>query len=346
METTHIIRYDSAAKLDGIDDDSVDLVVTSPPYPMVEMWDETFTRQNTAIGDALESLDGPRSFSLMHAELDAVWREVFRVLKPGGMACINIGDAVRSIGNDFRIYNSHSRVAEYCISLGFRQMPSIIWRKQTNAPNKFMGSGMLPPGAYVTLEHEHILIFRKGERREFKEKCEKDLRRESAYFWEERNQWFSDVWYDLKGIRQALGTTHARERSGAFPFELPFRLISMFSLTGDIVLDPFAGTATTSLSSIATGRNSIAYEVDGGLRNLIEDRILSSVENLNSYIERRLQKHRSFIQHRLSQGLETEYFNRVHDTPVVTGQETFLHLRKISRIMKSSGKYTVEYSEF
>ena len=69
-------------------------------------------------------------------------------------------------------------------------MPAILWRKPTNAPNKFMGSGMLPPNAYVTLEHEYILMFRWGAKREFSQEEQKRSRRESAYFWEERNGWF------------------------------------------------------------------------------------------------------------------------------------------------------------
>ena len=107
--------------------------------------------------------DAPmRAFELMHAELDKVWDECFRVLKSGGFLCINIGEATRTVGNEFRLYNNSSRIVSHCTGLGMVNLPNILWRKQTNAPNKFMGSGMLPCGAYVTLEHEWILIFRKG----------------------------------------------------------------------------------------------------------------------------------------------------------------------------------------
>jgi DNA modification methylase len=119
--------------------------------------------------------------------------------------------------------------------LGFSALPAILWRKQTNAPNKFMGSGMMPPGAYVTLEHEYILILRKGNKREFTSIKEKQNRRESAFFQEERNFWFSDVWMDLKGTTQNLFDNKATERSAAYPFELPYRLISMFSVKSDTV---------------------------------------------------------------------------------------------------------------
>ena len=102
--------------------------------------------------------DGNSAFELMHRLFHNMWGEVFRVLKYGGIACINIGDATRTIHKHFRLYLNHARILSKCIELGFSNLPNIIWRKQTNAPNKFMGSGMLPPGAYVTLEHEYVLF--------------------------------------------------------------------------------------------------------------------------------------------------------------------------------------------
>ena len=241
MKTSHRILFKNASDLSELADQSIDLMVTSPPYPMIEMWDEIFSLQNSAIKNALEQKDGKTAFELMHQELDKVWSETFRVLKEGGFACINIGDATRKIDSEFELYPSHSRILQNCLKLGFSALPEILWRKQTNAPNKFMGSGMLPAGAYVTLEHEFILILRKGGKREFKTSEEKLKRMQSAFFWEERNLWFSDVWEDLKGAKQNKIHREIRERSGAYPFELPYRIINMFSLRGDTVLDPFLG---------------------------------------------------------------------------------------------------------
>ncbi len=132
------------------------------------------------------------------------------------------------------MYNNYARIARFFDAAGYDELPSILWRKQSNKPNKFMGSGMLPPNAYVTQEHERICIFRKGGIRafSFEEAAE---RRRSSYFWEERNLWFSDIWDDLKGVPQNLEGT--RPRSAAFPFEIPYRLINMYSVTGDRVLD-------------------------------------------------------------------------------------------------------------
>ncbi len=187
METNHKVIFKNANKMNEIQDNSVDLMITSPPYPMIQMWDEIFSQQNSEIKKALTEHNGNLAFELMHKELDKAWSEVYRVLKEGGISCINIGDATRSVDGSFKMYPNHSRILSHCLFLGFHTLPSILWRKQTNAPNKFMGSGMLPVGAYVTLEHEHILILRKGNKREFNEK-QKAIRQNSAFFWEERNQ--------------------------------------------------------------------------------------------------------------------------------------------------------------
>ncbi|HKK49024.1 MAG TPA: site-specific DNA-methyltransferase, partial [Alkalispirochaeta sp.] len=253
MVTTHRVIFESATSLPDLPDHSVDLVVTSPPYPMVAMWDEIFALQEPGIQSSLEANDGVGAFSSMHAVLDEVWRESARVLRPGGFVCINIGDATRTVGGDFRLYANHARITRAMERVGMHALPAIVWRKQTNAPTKFMGSGMLPSGAYVTLEHEYILVFRNGGKRSFAS-GERDHRRRSAFFWEERNQWFSDLW-DLKGVRQRLQTDASRVRSGAFPFELAFRLINMYSLHGDTVMDPFVGTGTTMVAAVSSARN-------------------------------------------------------------------------------------------
>jgi DNA modification methylase len=173
-------RYDI-----GLSEDSVDLIVTSPPYPMIGMWDKVFIDMNPIIGEALLAGDVWQAFELMHHELDKVWKQAYRLLRSGGVICINIGDATRTVDNRFRLFPNHSRVQQSCVGLGFDSLPVVIWRKTTNAPNKFMGSGMLPAGAYVTLEHEYILVLRKGAKREFPDPVSKNWRQASALLWEE-----------------------------------------------------------------------------------------------------------------------------------------------------------------
>ena len=111
---------------------------------MIEMWDDMFIGQNPEIGKALKANRGLEAFELMHRELDRIWEEVYRILKTGGIACINIGDATRTLDGNFALYSNHSRILKYLYEAGFSALPTILWRKQTNAPNKFMGSGMLP----------------------------------------------------------------------------------------------------------------------------------------------------------------------------------------------------------
>jgi DNA modification methylase len=166
---------------------------------MIEMWDGIFSEQDRRIAMHLAEKRGRDAFAAMHEVLDGVWKECDRVLKPGGIACINIGDATRTIDGDCQLYSNHSRILQSFLNRGYSASPVILWRKPTNAPIKFMGSGMLPVGAYVTYEHEYILILRKGTRREFTTPEAKRLRRESAFFWEERNLWFSDIWHDIRG---------------------------------------------------------------------------------------------------------------------------------------------------
>lgn len=312
--------------MSGVADASIDLIVTSPPYPMIEMWDEVFNTQNQSVGEALALRKGGEAFDLMHCELDKTWQECSRVLKPGGIACINIGDATRTINSSFRLYSNHSHIIQAFAKLGFNMLPVIIWRKQTNAPNKFMGSGMLP-GAYVTLEHEYILIFVKGARRTFDTPEERLCRQKSAFFWEERNKWFSDVWFDLKGISQNMaGSKGTRERSGAFPFELAYRLISMYSVYQDLVLDPFLGTGTTTLAAMAAGRNSIGIEIDDRFQTHITQNIDSTLRAANGKIDERLSNHLEFVREYTVKKGPLKHVNENYQFPVVTKQETKMQL--------------------
>ncbi len=334
MITRHQIYFQDSRNMEALASESADLVVTSPPYPMIEMWDTLFADQNAEIGNALAKGDGPGAFEGMHRELDAVWQEVWRVLKPSGIACINVGDATRTINSRFRLYPNHSRILNQFLKLGFEALPAIIWRKQTNAPNKFMGSGMLPPGAYVTLEHEYILILRKGPKREFKRDPEKQNRRQSAFFWEERNAWFSDVWMDVKGTAQHLGDRAARMRSAAFPFEIPYRLINMFSVKGDAVVDPFLGIGTTMWAAMTAGRNCMGYEIEHGLRNEIYGIADSIVSYANQRIDRRIQNHVEYVKRNQDHPGKFIYTNQHHRFAVKTRQEMGMFINSLSAIQK------------
>lgn len=347
IATNHRILIGPAhEQMATIKNETIGIVVTSPPYPMIEMWDEIMALQNDKIAKSQSDGDGPKSFELIHQELDKIWAQVERVLCPGGFVCINIGDATRTINENFALYNNHSRIISTFIKLGFSNMPNIIWRKQTNAPNKFMGSGMLPAGAYITLEHEWILIFRKGGKRTFKTEIDKQLRRESAFFWEERNTWFSDLW-DLKGIKQKIDNSDTRGRSAAYPFEIPYRLINMYSVKGDIVLDPFLGTGTTTLAAMTSERNSIGIEIDTSFLSIIDNNIeCSAPEQLNRYVINRVDRHKNFLLIRNLEPAKSEikHFNNSLNLPVMTSQETDIQLHIIDTVNgNASDGFNVTY---
>jgi DNA modification methylase len=345
MATLHEVHFRDASRLRSLSDNSIELVVTSPPYPMIEMWDQTFCSGDAAIEKALKRQNGNLAFDLMHRLLESVWREIRRVLIPGGITCINIGDATRTIDDEFRLYPNHAATISIFRNLGFSLLPVILWRKPTNAPNKFMGSGMLPPGAYVTLEHEHILIFRNGDRRLFKEDAAKRQRHESAYFWEERNVWFSDVWFDLIGTQQKMNRKTQRSRSGAFPLELPYRLINMFSVRGDTVLDPFSGTGTTMQAAMCAGRNSVSYEIDDTFQPVIQEKITSVPDLSHDLIEKRLDAHQAFVQDRTLTKSHLKYRNRHYGFPVMTRQEENLKFDRVSQLKwLSDERFEVTYA--
>ncbi|MCX7787355.1 MAG: site-specific DNA-methyltransferase [Spirochaetes bacterium] len=349
-----------------LQDESIHLIVTSPPYPMIAMWDAQFTAQDSSIGKALEEGDGMRAFERMHLLLDQVWRECYRVLAPGGFLCINIGDATRTVGGEFQLYSNHSRITEICRTIGFTVLPLILWRKTTNAPNKFMGSGMFPAGAYVTLEHEYILIFRKGGKRQFLTSEVKKRRQESAFFWEERNRWFVDLW-ELSGVRQDMDLTleknsgeelpqplvntrmASRSRSAAFPIELAYRLILMYSLREDWVLDPFLGTGTTLVAAAITGRNGVGYEMENRLLEESRKNILGCQPVGVKMLKDRLQAHRLFMSQwqgrqkkngkkKELSALSSFYWNPRLQVPVVTKQETHICLEYVKNIKPLEGE--------
>ncbi|MEM1963274.1 MAG: site-specific DNA-methyltransferase [Candidatus Caldarchaeum sp.] len=244
-----------------VEDSSVHLIVTSPPYPMIQMWDKLF-----------ESF-GCKSYDEMHEYLAQVWKECYRVLIEGGIACINIGDATRTINGMFRLFPNHARVIEHCEKIGFTTLPYILWKKPTNRPKykgkgAFLGSGFLPPNAYVTLDCEYILIFRKGGPRKFERN---DPNRYASMFTkQERDTWFTQIWNDV-GERQSI--TNVERRAAAFPETIPYKLVRMFSILGDTVLDPFLGTGTTTKVALSLGRNSIGYEIDKTFLDVIREKV-------------------------------------------------------------------------
>ena len=280
MHTEHRIIFGSSQQMFELQDSSVQLMVTSPPYPMIKMWDELLSKADPKIAELWQKLeaDGQEAtvrliYDAMHNYLGKAWLETYRVLVDGGIACINIGDATRTLNGKFQLYPNHSRIIEICEKIGFTTLPYILWKKPTTKPKykgkgAFLGSGFLPPNAYVTLDCEFILLFRKGNLRKFPPKDK--LRYESAFKKVERDEWFSQIWA-LKGTRQV--TNELERRTGAYPDEIAYRLIKMFSVKGETVLDPFLGSGTTAKIAVQNERNSIGYETDEKLLSVIKRKI-------------------------------------------------------------------------
>ena len=260
-------------------DSSIHLMVTSPPYPMIKMWDTQFATLNPQIDTLWQKLEADgedetvtQIYEAMHEALANTWRETYRVLVDGGIACINIGDATRTVNGKFRLFPNHSRIIEHCEKTGFTTLPYILWKKPTTKPKykgkgAFLGSGFLPPNAYVTLDCEFILLFRKGKLRQFPPNDPQ--RYDSAFTKQQRDEWFTQIW-DIIGARQT--TSQLERRTAAYPEEIVNRLIRMFSVKGDIVLDPFLGSGTTTKIALKTERNSVGYEADENLLPLIESK--------------------------------------------------------------------------
>ena len=340
--TTHSVITANSNNMSQLENGSINLIVTSPPYPMIEMWDEMFSEQDPNIKTCLAEGDGMSAYNKMHEILNAVWKECDRVLKDNGFVCINIGDATRTIDGDFQLFSNHTKIIDFFQNMGYSVLPDIHWRKQSNSPNKFMGSGMYPAGAYVTYEHEYILVFRKGGKRVFKGK-EKTLRQKSAFFWEERNIWFSDLW-DIKGTSQSMNiTAKGRDRNASFPLEIPYRLVNMYSAEGDTVLDPFLGLGTTSLACILSKRNSVGYEIDQDVAASALENMNISICTANKYIKARIKRHLDFINSLPTEKKEKCYRNNPHGFVVKTRQETAIEFEQLKNINRTNVGYSCEY---
>ena len=242
-----MIYNHSSEAMHEVENESVHLVVTSPPYPMIAKWDELELFVKGREEFIIDKID----FGAQHSRLLRIWEECKRVLVEGGIACINIGDATRSINKEFCCYPNYAKITMTMFEMGFTPLVPIIWKKISNRPNAFLGSGMLPSNGYIAQDCEYIGIYRKGGKRKFKPH---DLARYASEFTkEQRDVWFQQVW-SIGGAMGAKGTS-------AFPKEVPYRLVQMFSCLEEVVLDPFSGTGTTSRVCEELERKFIGYEI-------------------------------------------------------------------------------------
>ena len=239
-------------------DESVELVITSPPY-----WQLKDYGSNDQIGfnDSYEEYIN---------NLNLVWNECYRVLHNGCRLCVNIGDQfARSVYyGRYKIIPIREEIIRFCETIGFDYMGAIIWQKVTTCNTTggatIMGSFPYPRNGIIKLDYEFILIFKKlGDQ----PKVSREIKEQSKLTTEEWNEYFYGHW-NFAGERQD-------KHLAMFPEELPKRLIRMFSFVGDTVLDPFLGSGTTSLAAKNLDRNSVGYEINKEFLPIIKAKINS-----------------------------------------------------------------------
>ena len=257
--TEHRIIFGDSRSLNQIEDKSVQLIITSPPYWQLKDYG---TDDQIGFNDSYEDYIN---------NLNLVWKECDRVLADGCRLCINIGDQfARSVYyGRYKVIPIRTEIIRFCESLGMDYMGAIIWQKtttmNTSGGGAIMGSFPYPRNGILKIDYEFILLFKKLGNAP---KPTKEQKEQSAMTKEEWGQYFSSHW-NFNGVKQ---TGHI----AMFPEELPKRLIKMFSFVGETVFDPFAGSGTTSLAAKNLGRNSIGYEINKEFAPLIKEKLCSN----------------------------------------------------------------------
>ena len=266
--TTHRLHVGDARDLSWIPDESVHLIVTSPPY-----W--TLKDYNPIPGQ----MGHIQSYEHFLNELDKVWIECRRVLVPGGRIGCVVGDVCipRKKGGRHYIMPLHADIQVRARSLNLDCLTPILWHKIANGVTESEGNGAgfygkpYQPGAVVKNDVEYILFLRKGGGYRSVRPIQKAL---SMLTKEEMQSWFLSFWTDIKGASTRSG------HPAPFPVELADRLIKMFSFAGDTVLDPFVGTETTSVAAVNCGRNSIGNEIDASYLQIAKERLAVAMAQL------------------------------------------------------------------
>lgn len=263
--TRHRLQLGDARGLAWIKDRSVDLVVTSPPYWTLKKYED----RDGQLGDVIE-------YEEFLDELDKVWRHCERVLVEGGRICCVVGDVCipRRRDGRHRIMPLHADIQVRARARGLDCLTPILWHKISNGLTEAKGNGTgfygkpYQPGAVVKNDIEYILFMRKGGEYRTTSMTQKAL---SMLTKEEMQTWFRSIWSDVSGASTRAG------HPAPYPVEIAERLIRMFSFAGDTILDPFAGSGTTTISAIRTGRNSIANEIEPSYLDLARTRIETEV---------------------------------------------------------------------
>jgi DNA modification methylase len=278
--TAHDLMQGDARNLTALEPNSIHLVVTSPPYWTLKRYHEHDDQLGHVV-DYDEFIDA----------LDAVWRNCFHALVPGGRLIINVGDVClsrRKNNGRHTVVPLHATIQEHCKAIGFDNLAPIIWHKIANANYEVSGGGGFlgkpyEPNAVIKNDIEFVLMQRKPGGYRSPSKLERILSiiSESNY-----QLWFRQIWSDLRG-------TSSAKHPAPYPVEFAERLVRMFSFVGDTVLDPFMGTGTTNVACGQWGRNSIGVELDAAYFDAARARIAALGADLyvSSSVTTRVIKH-------------------------------------------------------
>jgi site-specific DNA-methyltransferase (adenine-specific) len=263
--TTHRLILGDARDMSFISDASVHLVVTSPPYWKLKRYNEN-----------PQQLGHIEDYEQFVEELNKVWREVFRILVPGGRLVCVVGDVClsrRAFGRHV-VIPLHADISVSCRKIGFDNLNPIIWHKIANANyevnngSRFLGKPY-EPSAIIKNDIEFILMQRKpgGYRKPTESQRELSMINKKEY-----GSWFRQFW-NISGAS-------TRQHPAPFPLELAYRLVRMFSFHSDTVIDPFCGTGTTMLAALRADRNSIGIEIDAEYCRMAAQRLKGEAHNL------------------------------------------------------------------
>jgi DNA modification methylase len=254
----HRLFLADARNMSFIEDNSVHLVVTSPPYWNLKEY-ENGENQLGVIDDYEQFVN----------ELSSVWKECYRILVPGGRVVCVVGDVCLSRRKYGRhvVMPLHSDIAVSCRKIGFDNLNPILWHKISNATfeanngTSFLGKPY-EPNAIIKNDIEYILMQRKpgGYRKPTTLQREKSMIAKSDY-----DEWFKQIW-NLCGAS-------TRNHPAPFPLEMATRLVRMFSFYGDVVVDPFCGSGTTMLAALNCDRHSIGVEIEKKYCKIITGRM-------------------------------------------------------------------------
>ena len=262
LESEHRVVLGDARYMPEIEQQSVHLVVTSPPYWNLKEYDG-------AAGVA--QLGHSDCYAAFLSEIGRVWARCWDALVPGGRLCVVVGDVClpRKKHGRHSVVPLHADIARACVDLGFDYLTPILWHKISNAVTEVAGNGggflgkPYEPNAIVKNDVEYVLLFRKpgGYRKPTEEQ-----RLLSLIDKLDHTRWFRPIWSDVRGQLRSLG------HPAPYPVEIAYRLIRMFSFVGDVVLDPFVGTGSTIEAAIQASRNSVSYEIEPRYFELLEER--------------------------------------------------------------------------